>query len=271
MIGPVSISSNRIDRFDLTQPWFRSTLSLLSRTDPLTPWERIKPFFSMRLLYAVSVFLLILAVVGALLWLAERRSNEEFPPDPLSGIGNGMWCAISTMSTTGYGDIAPVTFAGRVIAGTWMVVSILFATTMVAGIASTLTLTGMGHTVIETADQLPGKRVAVLPGSPAKEFVLEHGGLAMQEADLETAYAALKAKRVDVIVFDRPQLLYLLREKQDDQVAVSAAQYRPTGYGFAFQAGSVWTHEVNVALLELEETGTVNKVLRSWLGADAVR
>lgn len=271
VIGPVSISADRFSRFDLTQPWFRSTLSLLSRTDSLTPWERIKPFFSMRLLYAVSVFLFILAVVGALLWLAERRSNEQFPAEPLPGIGNGMWCAIVTMSTTGYGDIAPVTFAGRVIAGAWMVISIIFATTMVAGIASTLTLTGMGHTVIGTVDQLPGKRVAVLPGSPAKEFVVEHGGMPVQEKDLDAAYAALKAKQVDAVVFDRPQLLYLVRGKQDDQVAVSAAQYRPTGYGFAFRQGYAWTHDVNVALLELEENGTVDKVIKSWLGAAAVR
>ena len=82
-------------------------------------WGRIQPFFSKRLLYATGVFVFILACVGTLLWLAERKDNEQFPTSPARGIGNGMWCAISTMTTTGYGDIAPVTLAGRIIACGW--------------------------------------------------------------------------------------------------------------------------------------------------------
>ncbi|MBP8823648.1 MAG: transporter substrate-binding domain-containing protein [Flavobacteriales bacterium] len=90
VVGPVTISSARAARFGLTQPYFRSSLSILSRQDELDQLERIKPFFSQRLAYATSVFLLILAAVGALLWLAERKYNEQFPPEPARGIANGM-------------------------------------------------------------------------------------------------------------------------------------------------------------------------------------
>lgn len=267
VVGPVSISSERVARMDLTQPYFRSSLSILSRTDELSAWERIQPFFSVKLLYALFLFLFILAIVGTLLWLAERKaSSDQFPLSPAQGIGNGMWCAISTMSTTGYGDIAPVTLAGRIIAGSWMVISIIFATTMVAGIASTLTLTGLGHTVIDTAEKLPGKRVAVLAGSPAADFVADHGGRAVPEADLDSCYAALKNKRVDAIVFDRPQLLYFFKKKNDRGMAVAPSEYQPQGYGFAFPLHSPFMPEVDVELLRLKESGDLDHILKNWLG-----
>jgi polar amino acid transport system substrate-binding protein len=86
-------------KFRFTQPYFLSSLSILSR-DPPSPWECISPFFSKRFFGAVCIFLLILGGVGTLLWLPEReRNTEQFPHEPAKGIANGMWCAIVTMST----------------------------------------------------------------------------------------------------------------------------------------------------------------------------
>lgn len=271
VVGPVVISSDRAEHFDLTQPYFRASLAILSRNDEFDLWGRIRPFFSKRLLYATTFFLFILACVGTLLWLAERKDNEQFPTSPARGIGNGMWCAISTMTTTGYGDIAPITLAGRIIAGAWMVISILFATSMVAGIASTLTLTGMGHHVIDNADQFSGKKIAVLQDSPAAEFVLEHSGKPVPEADLEACYAALKNRRVDAVLFDRPQLLFFAQEKHDGDISVSDAHYLPEGYGFAFRPGSPYLRVVDVELLRMRENGALDMILENWLGPMGIK
>lgn len=115
--GPISITSHRLEYMKFSQPFYNSSLAILSRSDKLTLWERISPIFSMKLLLAVLVFLIILSFVGALLWLAERKkSPDQFPENPIDGIANGMWLAIVTMSTTGYGDKAPITVWGRILA-----------------------------------------------------------------------------------------------------------------------------------------------------------
>lgn len=252
---------------DFSQPYYYTGLSIMSRTDPPTLWERISPIFSMKLMIAVLVFLSILGLVGTLIWLAEReRSPEQFPPDATHGIANGMWLAIVTMSTTGYGDRAPVTFWGRVVCGAWMVISIIFATTMVAGIASTLTLTGMGASTITEASQLKDKKVACISEQTAMDFLHESQARTVNTGNIEEAYRLLAAKKVDAIVFDRPQLLYFKQAHPEDEIQVSHAVYDPNGYGFAFPLGSPLVKQVNVRLLHLAENGRIDQIIKTWIG-----
>ncbi|HET8574419.1 MAG TPA: transporter substrate-binding domain-containing protein [Edaphocola sp.] len=267
VVGPVSITSDRVAVMDFSQPYYYTGLSIMSRTDPPTLWDRISPMFSMKLLIAVLVFLSILGTVGTLIWLTEReRSPEQFPPDAPHGIANGMWLAIVTMSTTGYGDRAPITFWGRVICGAWMLISIIFATTMVAGIASTLTLTGMGASTITEADQLKGKKTACISEQTAMDFLHEYQAIAVNTSNIEEAYRLLADKKVDAIVFDRPQLLYFKQAHRGDEIQVSHAVYDPNGYGFAFPLGSPLVKQVNVKLLHLAENGRIDQIVKTWTG-----
>lgn len=266
VVGPVSITSERVKEFDFSQPFYYSGLSIMSRKDAPGILDRIRPFFSMKLLVAVLIFLSILGIVGTLIWLAEReKSPEQFPHDMAHGIANGMWLAIVTMSTTGYGDRAPVTFWGRIIAGAWMVISIIFATTMVAGIASTLTLTGMGNKTITNAAQLRGKQVASPSSEVTESFLEEFHAKTIRVKSLTEAYKLLKAKKVAAIVFDRPQLLYFMKKNPDKDIIISRSVYDPTSYGFAFPLNSPLSKQINFQLLSLNELGRVKHIIKAWI------
>lgn len=267
--GPISITAERAEKVRFTQPYFQSSLSIMSITDHPSLIDRILPFFSAKFFIALCIFLCILGIVGTFLWLAERKENpEQFPAKPAYGIANGMWCAIVTMTTTGYGDLAPRTFWGRFTAGAWMVVSLIFATSMIAGFASVLTLSGIHTTSIQTAEQLSGKKVAAVASSPAEDFVRENGGRIVSIENISQGYQLMKQKKVDAMVFDRPQMLYFLKEKGDDEAGVSKAEYQRQGYGFAFPVQKTDMHRINVALLELQESGAVNKISQKWLGEE---
>lgn len=64
-----------------------------------------------RLVKLVLFFLLVFLVSGTLVALIEHGRNAEFKNVP-----DGWWWAVVTFSTTGYGDMVPVTIAGRLIA-----------------------------------------------------------------------------------------------------------------------------------------------------------
>jgi voltage-gated potassium channel len=67
-------------------------------------------------------------VCGLLIWLVDR---DEFPTP-----GSGMWWAVQTVTTVGYGDIVPSTVPGRVIATVIMVAGIGFLTVVTASITA---------------------------------------------------------------------------------------------------------------------------------------
>lgn len=97
IVGPISITSKRLENMRFSQPFYNSSISIISLEADQRIWQRIKPLFSVKLLMAIAIFLVILGIVGTLLWLAERKeSPEQFPKGPLKGIGTGMWLAIVT-------------------------------------------------------------------------------------------------------------------------------------------------------------------------------
>lgn len=267
VVGPVSITAERARHARFSQPYFQSSLSILSRTEGLSLWQRVEPFFNTAFYYAVGVLLCVLTLVGALVWLAERRAPAtQFPHQPIRGIANGIWFAVVTMSTVGYGDLAPKTRLGRTVTGIWIIISVITASSLVAGIASTLTLTGLRTSVISTAEQLTGKRVAVLADSPGEAFARRFGAHLRGVESLRSGYELLRQQQVDALVFDRPQLLFFLQQQHNPRLAVSNAEYMRQNYGFAMPLSSELAHPVNVNLLQLEESGRVDRIVQAWLG-----
>ncbi|MBO3099525.1 transporter substrate-binding domain-containing protein [Gelidibacter pelagius] len=269
VVGPISITSQRLEYMNFSQPFYNSSLAIVSRVDELTLWQKVKPLFSIKLLFAVGIFLIILAIVGALLWLAERkRSPEQFPSKIADGIGTGMWLAIVTMSTTGYGDKAPITLWGRIIAGSWMIISIIFATSMVAGIASTLTLSSLGTSTYSNVEQLAGRKVATISASPSEAFLKEYKAKITGVDNINEAMSKLVNKEVDAVVYDRPQLLYYMKNHKDEELFIAKAEYYKQGYGFAFPVDSKLIYDVNRTLLELAEHQEVLNIVHHYLDKD---
>ena len=72
----------------------------------------------------ISVLLLLLVMTSSLMFFAEHEAQ----PEEFASIPKAMWWSIITLTTVGYGDVFPVTAAGRLLAGLIAIVGIgLFA------------------------------------------------------------------------------------------------------------------------------------------------
>jgi voltage-gated potassium channel len=78
---------------------------------------------------AAAIVTLVVTVIGGIL---VRLTDPDTFPD----IWLGLWWAIQTTTTVGYGDVVPGSAGGRVIAALVMVVGIGFITVSTAGITS---------------------------------------------------------------------------------------------------------------------------------------
>lgn len=73
------------------------------------------------LLSVLLAFCIVLLAAASLAYLLERNAQPEL----FGSIPQALWWAIVTLTTTGYGDVTPITPAGRVLAGVVMVSGIL--------------------------------------------------------------------------------------------------------------------------------------------------
>lgn len=95
-------------------------------------WARVQASTrAHKLVMLASACLLVLLVGAYLMYLAEGAVNEGF-----SSYGVSLWWAMVTATTVGYGDAAPETAWGRVIACLFMVVGIAVFGLVSASIAA---------------------------------------------------------------------------------------------------------------------------------------
>ena len=79
--------------------------------------------------YVAVVALLLVVIAGATEALVESKTVHS--------IQDGIWWAITTVTTVGYGDIAPTTLQGRAIAAVVMLVGISFFALLTATVSAT--------------------------------------------------------------------------------------------------------------------------------------
>lgn len=264
-IGPLSITSDRARAVAFTQPYEQSSLALLTRPGTSSVWQRLRPFLSRTFFSGVAILLVVLLLVGTLVWALERKKNEGVPDEPLPGIGVGVWLALVTMTTVGYGDKAPVTLGGRIAVGVWMLIAMLSVSSLTAGIATALTLAQLDQGTIGSADELRGHPTAALEGTTAARFARDHGARVITASDVASAIGLLERGEVDAVVFDRPVLQFYLREHPDLDAVLAEQTYEPQGYGFALQLDSPLQRSIDVALLELDENGGLESIRGDWL------
>jgi len=268
-IGAISITAEREAAVDFTQPIYDSGLQIAVPSRPDEP--SISALFTtavLRALLAVIVFIVVLIVVmGHLMWLVERRRNEDFPHGYVHGVEAGMWWAIVTLTTVGYGDTTARTRTGRLVAIAWMVLGIVVIAQVTAVVTSAATVERLRSDVTSASD-LSGKEVVTVRGTVAATFVRREGIDARLVDDISTAEQELLDGAADAVVYDAPVLRYFARTTGKDQVDVVGPLYDPQGYGIALPHNSGQVEALNRALLQLDADGTTQELEDRWFGSD---
>ncbi len=97
------------------------------------------------------VLLLTVTISGSLMYMLEGETQ----PDVFTSIPAAMWWAIETLTTVGYGDMVPMTLAGRIVGGAVSIIGIgtlaLFSGLITVGFLDQLKLYREQHPKIAVA------------------------------------------------------------------------------------------------------------------------
>src|SRR6056300_954526 len=270
LIGPITINLERAKQISFSQPYYNTDLAILAPVVEVTIWDRLAPFFSINFLYAVFGLVLILTLVGFLVWLVERKGElKEFRDKPLQGIGTGVWLAIVTMTTVGYGDYSPKTAAGKVILGAWMIISLIMATSFVAGIASTLTASNSNSQTITSLNDIDKEKKVAIPSiSRLSDNIRANGGKPIEVPDIEEALKLLNSGKIDAIVYDIIPLEYIFNKLDKKQFTLTTNGLYKQNYGFVFPTKSPIRRDINLQILAMKESDEISQIIDLWVNRE---
>ena len=220
-IGALTITAEREDRLDFSQSFFLSGLGVAVKTAPGTGgiWSWLGRLLVWNFWRIVAALLASLVLVALLIWALEHKGNpKEFGGDGKlhRGIGSALWWSAVTMTTVGYGDLAPRSPAGRLVAIAWMFVSLFLVSWFTASMASILTAerldTGTGGLVVRGPDDLRRLHVAAIAGTSSEDYLRRHqiDYIRVPPKDL---IEVLFTGRAQAVLGDAPTLRYVARSE----------------------------------------------------------
>ncbi|MDJ0846420.1 transporter substrate-binding domain-containing protein [Crocosphaera sp.] len=264
LIGPISITAERFQKVAFTQPYFNAQIGLLISEKNSSVWHRIRPIFRLAVISSIGGLFLILFVVGNLMWLAESRHNpEQFPRQYIRGVGNGMWFALVTLTTVGYGDKAPVTKMGKLITSLWMLITMVAASSFTAGIATVMTLLLSAEAIDQFSipEDIRGQQIAVISGTTGEKWAQTYQARILPSITLEGAVDRLKSGQAQGVIFDVPALKYYLYQHPEEPLKVANLSITFEDYGLVLPLDSPLIRELNIAIIQLKQSGRLDEII----------
>ena len=229
-----------------------------------------------------TAFLVLWVIVaGHIIWFIERRHNSLFPLSYWEGIDEGVWWAMTTVTTVGYGDVVPTTTGGRLLAMVLMILGISLCSVLTGHISSAKWDSVAAQ--IQAVEDIPsGSRVCAYP------VVFNEGWLsrapsftAVEAASVGACGEKLRQGEVDIVVMDAPILAYYAHTEPwakaaqgltisppllSSQIGLAYPELRAGGDGTGpvDEAAYDLRNRINTALLEMMESDGVRHLEQTW-------
>lgn len=267
VVGALTMTAEREERFDFTHPFYQTGLAIaVPRGGDGGGWNTVKGLLSWQFVSLVLGLAALMLIVGAGLWVFERRHNrEQFGGTPAQGLGSSFWWAAVTMTTVGYGDKAPVTLGGRLIALVWMFAGLIMVSTFTAAVASALTV-GSLQGGIQGVEDLRRANVATIDKTVSARYLEEQRIRHSSYPNLLSAMRAVQQGESDAVVYDLPILQYRNTEMDNGGLRVLSGTFENQAYAFAVASGSPYREPLSQEILRVTGSDDWGKLLQIYLG-----
>jgi len=266
-VAALTVTAKREQTIDFTHPFHTSGLGIAVSLKHKRGWLNvIDRFLSWPFFKVVLTLVGVLFVAGTLVWFFERKRNpEQFNGNLSKGLGSAFWWSAVTMTTVGYGDKAPKTIGGRLVALVWMFTSIIIIASFTAAIASSLTVSRL-KSIVAGPEDLPKVRVGTVKASTSENYLQnQHIPYTAYETPID-GLKAIVAGQLDAVVYDAPILRYLANKEFPGTVEVLPHMFERQYYAIGLKQDSTLREPINQVLIEKISQAKWQQVLYRYLG-----
>jgi polar amino acid transport system substrate-binding protein len=265
-IGAITITPDRLARVDFSYPAHRSGVAVAVRREhgAVAAFRNYGAVVT-ELSPLIALTFALLVAMGVAMWLVEKPMRSATHDSAVATLRDGVYWAVVTMTTVGYGDKTPKTTSGRVIAIAWMLVSLALVSILSTAIVSKMTADRLvgGGARLSDAD-LEGRRLAAVAHSSGAEYLDERRLPYTPYDDLPGALTALGAGRADAVVNSIGTLQYLVAARFQRTVEAPEDVLAPAYMAFALPHGSALKEPLDRALIEITASPEWRRIEQSY-------
>lgn len=266
-VAALTVTAERERVLDFTQPFYATGLGIAVPVGGEASWRPIiHTLTSFGFAQAIIALIGLALVVGLLIWFFERRHNDDFSGGAARGISSGVWWSAMTMTQRSAGSLGPQTLPGRIVAVLWMIGSIVTIAVFTAGITSVLTVKHLQGAVHGFSD-LSAVRVGAVIGTSTETTLSRMQIKYRKFATPQDGLKALRARRLDAFVYDKPLLAWIVRQDFSSAIELIDTTFEPQEYAFAVPIDSPLRKSVGVAILAAIHSDWWEQTIARYLGA----
>ena len=266
-VAALTETAARAQNLDFTQPFYVTGLGIAVPAGGEPSWQPIiRTLTSFGFAQAIMALVGLALVVGLLVWLFERRHNEDFGGGAAKGLSSGVWWSTVAMTQRSTGNFGPRTLPGRIVAIVWMVVSIVTIAVFTASVTSVLTIKHLQGAVHGVSD-LSDVRVGAVAGTSTEETLSRLKISYRRFATPQDGLKALRAHSLDAFIYDKPLLAWIIQQGFSSSVELIDTTFDPQEYAFAVPIDSPLERTINVAILGAVHSDWWEQTTFRYLGA----
>lgn len=252
-IGAITITPERAARVDFSYPAHRSGVAVALRKES-GPVSALVAYalVAVQLSSLIAAILGLLLAIGVAMWFIERPSRSAAAPESsVVTLRDGIYWAVVTMTTVGYGDKTPKTPVGRFVAIVWMLSSVALVSLLSASLVSRLTAEQVESGAPFTENDLAGKRLAAVAFSSGAEYLdalrLPHA----KYGALREALAAVAEGDADAVVNSVGALRYMVAARFPRALRIPSSLLAPAYMAIALPENSPLKKPIDRALMRI--------------------
>jgi ABC-type amino acid transport substrate-binding protein len=253
-IGAITITPERAARVDFSYPAHRSgvAIALRKETGPLfavmsygTALSELSPL--------LMIIVAMLVAIGLVMWMIERRHHSavDAPESAVVTLRDGLYWAVVTMTTVGYGDKTPKSTSGRLVAILWMFGSVVLVSLLSTSLVSRLTAERVEARDVAASIDLHGKKLAAVAQSSGAEYLDEAHLPYAKYKDLPEALDSLTSGKSDAVVNSVGALQYFIARRYAKVLEMPQGLLAPAYMAVALPEHSPLKRSIDRALVKI--------------------